>query len=67
MKYRAMGKPMPVAVVYGFDPLLLMISSSSMPPGMPSKYEIVGGLRQAPIELVEGRDFRLFVPGMLKW
>ena len=62
MKYRAMGKPMPVAVVYGFDPLLLMISSSSMPPGMPSKYEIAGGLRQAPIELVKAETSDLFVP-----
>lgn len=62
MKYQAAGKPMPVAIVYGFDPLLLITASSSMPPGMPSKYEIVGGLRQAPIELVKAETSDLLVP-----
>ena len=61
-KYRAMKKPMPVAVVYGFDPVLFITASTALLLGMPPKYEMAGGLRQAPIELVKAETSDLLVP-----
>lgn len=62
LKYRDLGKPMPVAVAYGFDPVLFITASTAIQPGMPAKYEIAGGLRQAPVEVVRAETSDLLVP-----
>ena len=62
-KWRAKGKPMPVAVVYGWDPALQLVSSAPLVHrGQVSEYDICGGLRQAAVELVKCETSDLVVP-----
>ena len=49
-KYRKMGKPMPVAIVIGCDPIYLM-AGSVMIEGA-SQFDIVGTLRGTPSEVI---------------
>src|SRR3984893_17475102 len=46
------GKPMKIAIVCGRDPLLFMLSSSPLP--AVSEYDIAGGLRAEPIDVIRG-------------
>jgi 4-hydroxy-3-polyprenylbenzoate decarboxylase len=57
-----MGKPMPVAVVYGCDDSL--VSAAALPHPHPgcSEYDVSGGLRQKPLELVACETSNLEVP-----
>jgi 4-hydroxy-3-polyprenylbenzoate decarboxylase len=55
----AQGKPAPVAAVYGLDPLLFLVASTSFPKNV-SEYEFAGGINGAPIEV-----FRSDVTGLL--
>lgn len=59
-KYRESGKPMPVAVVYGWDPCLFIVSATPVKKG--TEYEIVGSLRGDPVELVKCETSDLLVP-----
>lgn len=61
-KYEQRGEEMPIAVVYGCDPVLVMCASA--PIGHPgySEYEVAGGLRGAPVELVKCETSDLYVP-----
>ena len=62
-KYRKKGLPMPVAVIYGWDPALFMVSSTAVQHrGKISEFELAGGLRQAPTELVKCETSDLLVP-----
>ncbi len=61
-KYRARGEAAPVAVVYGWDPTLFMVSSTPVRHRGFSEYEIVGSLRGAPVELVRCETSDLLVP-----
>jgi len=62
-KYRDRGIPMPVAVIYGWDPCLFIVSSTPIQHvGRISEYEVAGGLRQAPVELVKCETNDLVVP-----
>jgi UbiD family decarboxylase len=61
-KYKAMGKEMPVAVVYGWDPTLLIASSAPLNHNDYSEYDIVGSLRNEPVELVKCETSDLMVP-----
>ncbi|MEE8453611.1 MAG: UbiD family decarboxylase, partial [Limibaculum sp.] len=47
-----MGKPAPVAAVYGLDPLLFLVASTSFPKNL-SEYDFFGGIAGAPIEVFE--------------
>jgi UbiD family decarboxylase len=58
-KYRAMGKPMPVAFVYGYDPALLGVAGT---PVNGPEYDLAGGIRQAPIELIKCETSDIEVP-----
>ena len=58
-KYRAMGKPMPVAFVYGYDPALLGVAGT---PVNGPEYDLAGGIRQAPIELIKCETSDIDVP-----
>lgn len=60
-KYRAMKKPMPVAVFYGGDPVLALLACSQVPSGV-SEYAVAGAIRGAPVELVTCETSDLFVP-----
>ena len=59
-KYKDMGKPMPIAVVYGWDPTLFFLSSTPVRKG--SEYELTGSLRGEPVELVKCETNDLVVP-----
>lgn len=61
-KYQALGKEMPVAVVYGWDPTLLIASSAPLNHPGCSEYDIVGAMREAPVELVKCENSDLWVP-----
>jgi len=61
-KYRARGESMPVAVIYGWDPALFMVSSLPVQHQGYSEYEITGSLRGAPVELVKCETSDLLVP-----
>jgi len=53
---------MPVAVVYGWDPTLLIYSGTALVHPDCSEYELVGGLRGEPVELVKCETSDLYVP-----
>ena len=60
-KYRARGEPMPVAVVCGGDPLTFLMACSEVPYGV-CEYEIVGGMRGKPVEVIKGPVTGLPIP-----
>jgi len=61
-KNRKLGnKTMPIAVVNGWDPVLPMVSCSSQPVGV-CEYDIMGAIRQKPVELVKCETVDLEVP-----
>lgn len=53
-KYEARNEPMPVAIVTGGDPMMFLMACSEVPYGV-SEYEICGGIRGKPMQLVEGK------------
>ena len=58
-KYQEMGKPMPVAFVYGWDPSLLAVAGS---PYRGVEYDLAGGIMQKPVELVKCEMSDIEVP-----
>jgi len=58
-KYQEMGKPMPVAFVYGWDPALIVVAGS---PVIGPEYDLAGALRQEPVELVKCETSDIEVP-----
>ncbi len=52
-KYFAMGKPCPVAISVGQDPILFLVAGLGMPPGV-CEYDIAGGIKGEPIEVIRG-------------
>ncbi len=61
MKYKAMGRQMPIAVVNGWDPTLEFTASSGVAKGM-DEYEVMGAIRQKAVELVKCETSDLLVP-----
>lgn len=61
-KYQQMGKPMPVAVVYGGDDSLVCAAALPHPHPESNEYEVSGGLREQPLELVKCETSDLEVP-----
>lgn len=61
-KYRALGRPMPVAVAYGYDPTLVITAGTPLPYGVHSEYDYAGGLKGEPLELVRCETSDLLVP-----
>jgi UbiD family decarboxylase len=59
--YFARGEPMPVCIVLGGDPLTFLAACSELPEGM-CEYDVVGGLREAAVEVVTGRHTGLPFP-----
>lgn len=60
-KWWAMGKPCPVVSVYGVDPLLFVVASTSFPK-QESEYDYAGGIMGEPIEVVPGKHTGLPMP-----
>jgi UbiD family decarboxylase len=60
-KYWSRGKPCPIAVCVGQDPLLFAVSATETPHGR-SEYETAGGLRGEPVEVVGGPATGLPIP-----
>ncbi len=53
-KYAARGEPMPMLMVIGGDPLAFFVGAFDVPEGT-SEYDVVGGLRGKPVEVVRGK------------
>ncbi|MEW6671878.1 MAG: UbiD family decarboxylase [Thermodesulfobacteriota bacterium] len=60
-KYWEKGQPCPVAVSLGQDPCLALFAGNEVPFGI-SEYELVGGLKGKPVEVVEAPETGLPVP-----
>ncbi len=60
-KWRTLGVPMPVAIAIGLDPYLTLTAASAVPAGT-DEYEIAGGLKGAPIDVVRAELSDLPVP-----
>lgn len=61
-KYRKLGrKTMPIAMINGWDPILPLIASSPFPVGV-CEYDMMGAIRQEPVELVKCETVDLEVP-----
>ncbi len=59
--YEAKGRPMEIAIVIGMDPLTFLASITYAPEGI-DKFDLAGGLRGRPVELVKGETVDLEVP-----
>jgi UbiD family decarboxylase len=60
-KYQARNEPMPLAIVIGCDPMSFLMASSEVPYGV-SEYEIIGGIRGRPVDVVKAPITGLPVP-----
>jgi UbiD family decarboxylase len=61
-KHRKLGKKtMPMAMINGWDPVLPMVSCLPTAPGV-CEYDLMGGIRQEPVELVKCETIDLEVP-----
>jgi UbiD family decarboxylase len=61
LKYEAMGKPMPVAVVVGVDPCILMAAAAKVPLQV-DELAVAGALREEPVPLVKCKTIDIEVP-----
>jgi phenylphosphate carboxylase beta subunit len=60
-KYQAMGKPMPVAVVVGSDPIMFVMGGARFS-AFESEYDLAGSIRGEPLEVVKCETNDLIVP-----
>ena len=60
-KYFDQGKPCPVVISVGQDPVLFMVSGNEVDYGI-SEYDYAGGLKGSPIEVIEGKATGLPFP-----
>ena len=60
-KYKARGEAMPIAIIYGWDPAMNFVSCTPIPPHI-SEYDVMGSVRQEPVELVKCETSDLLVP-----
>jgi 4-hydroxy-3-polyprenylbenzoate decarboxylase len=60
-KYFDQGKPCPVVICVGQDPVLFMVSGNEVDYGV-SEYDYAGGLKGIPIEVIEGKATGLPFP-----
>ncbi|MDR7421417.1 MAG: UbiD family decarboxylase [Armatimonadota bacterium] len=60
-RYWAQGRPCPIAVSVGHDPLLFFVGGLEIPYGV-GEYDVAGGLRGAPVEVIESEVTGLPVP-----
>ncbi len=60
-KYFERGLPCPVAVCLGQDPSLMLFASNEVPYGI-CEYDLVGGIKGKPVEVVKGPETGLPIP-----
>jgi 4-hydroxy-3-polyprenylbenzoate decarboxylase len=60
-KYVARGERMPMVMVIGGDPMTFFMGGADVPLGV-SEFDMVGGLRGAPVEVVRGKVTGLPIP-----
>ncbi|MDP2726877.1 MAG: UbiD family decarboxylase, partial [Dehalococcoidia bacterium] len=60
-KYFSQGEPCPVAISFGQDPLLFVVSALPAPPRV-CEYEIAGAIRGEPVEVIKGEVTGLPLP-----
>ena len=60
-KYFDRGKPLPVAVSFGPDPLLWLVATMDLGWGS-SEYDYAGGIRGEPFEVIQGKYTGLPIP-----
>lgn len=60
-KYWERGRPCPIAVVVGQDPILSTAAAMPAPSGV-SEYDLAGGLRGEPVEVLRLADSGIPVP-----
>jgi UbiD family decarboxylase len=60
-KYERMGKPMPIAIVIGTDPVCTLASAAGFPAHV-NEWAMAGALKKAPLELVKCETSDLYVP-----
>jgi|GEM_PF-1284557 len=60
-KYQLKNEAMPVAVCLGGDPCVTMAAGMILPPGV-TEYDVAGGIRGKPMELVKAETSNLLVP-----
>ncbi|MFQ5682974.1 MAG: UbiD family decarboxylase [Candidatus Binatia bacterium] len=53
-KYFSRGERMPIALVVGGDPLLFFAAGTEFPYGL-CEFDVVGGMRGGPVEMVRGK------------
>lgn len=61
MKYERLGKPMPMAVITGYDPIVLIVASTRTAPGV-DEFHLAGALRGEPLEMVKCKTIDVEVP-----
>ncbi|HLA28713.1 MAG TPA: UbiD family decarboxylase [Syntrophales bacterium] len=62
LKYQAMGKPMPLAVVHGWDDAMPFCACTPIPHHQSSEWDIIGAIRGEPVRLVKCETVDLEVP-----
>jgi UbiD family decarboxylase len=60
-KYEARNEPMPLAIVVGCDPMSFLMASSEVPCGV-CEYDVIGGIRGTPVDVVKAPITGLPVP-----
>jgi len=60
-KYEQRKEPMPALIVVGGDPLTFLMACSELPYGL-CEYDVVGGLRGKPLQVVHGKHTGLPMP-----
>ena len=60
-KWFSKGLPLPVAISVGHDPLIFAVASTEQPYGV-CEYEIAGGIKGEPIEVIKGPVTGLPIP-----
>lgn len=60
-KYEARGKPMPLAICIGTDPLSSIVAAAGVP-AQTNEVDIIGALQTEPVELVKCETIDLEVP-----
>lgn len=60
-KYWAKGKSCPVAITFGQEPLTWLAAGQSVPYGI-SEFDYAGGLRGAPVDVIQGERTGLPIP-----
>jgi len=60
-KYQSRGELMPTVIVLGGDPLTFLMACSETPYGV-CEYELVGGMRGFPVQVVPGKITGLPIP-----